>query len=403
MDGTKLLQRAKEFSDKLVSYRQHIHKNPEIGFELKETADFVKKELEDMGYIPKACGKSGIVAVAGGKKAGKVFLIRADMDALPIKEETELEFASKNGNMHACGHDMHTAMLLGAAKLLKENEAEIKGTVKLMFQPAEEILEGSKDMIEAGILENPKVDAAFMIHVMANMPFEAGTVIVSSPGISAPAASYFDINIKGKGCHGSSPNMGVDPISAAAHTLIALQEINARELSISEPAAITIGAIHAGQAGNVIADAAVMKGSLRCYNQETMDYIKSRLIEISQGIAVTFRAKAEVTFNNGCPVLDNDKDLSEFTLKNLKGLLGEQKVFSSLQISGGKAAKTSGSEDFAYISQKVPSLMMALSAGQTEKGYIYPQHHPKVKFDEQVLSVGSAIYAFIAMKWLEEH
>ena len=254
----KILEEAKNMSQELIEKRRYLHTNAETGFDLTKTLKFVETELINMGYNPIHCGKAGLVATAGGKKQGKVFLIRGDMDALPIKEESGVDFASNNGCMHACGHDMHTAMMLGAAKILKEHEDEINGTVKLMFQPAEEIFEGSNDMIENGLLENPKVDAALMIHVMANTPFKAGTAIVSSAGVSAPAADYFEIKIQGSGCHGSMPNTGVDPINVAAHLVLALQEINARELSVTEKAVLTIGKLNSGNIENVIPDTAVM-------------------------------------------------------------------------------------------------------------------------------------------------
>lgn len=333
-------------------------------------------------------------------------MLRADMDALPIKEESGVDFSSENGNMHACGHDMHTAMLLGAARLLKAHENEIDGTVKLMFQPAEEIFEGLHDMIEAGILDNPKVDAALMIHVMAGMPFEPGTVIVSSPGVSAPAADYFEIKVKGNGCHGSMPNMGVDPITVAAHILISLQEIHARELALSDKAVLTIGTINAGTAANAIPDTAVMGGSIRTFDEEVRTYLKERLTDISKLTAKTFRADAEVTFGSGCPTLLNDTEVSASVEGYMKELLGN-KAFTSAQLSAmqgaSKTSKTAGSEDFAYISQNVPSVMIALAAGQPDMGYKYPQHHPMVKFDETALSVGSAVYAYSALKWLAEH
>ena len=402
-----LQEEAQKLHEIIVSNRRYLHTHPETGFDLKETVSYVKKELEDMGYEPIECGKAGLISVAGGKKPGKVFLIRGDMDALPIKEEADVDFASDSGRMHACGHDMHTAMLLGAARLLKMHEDEIEGTIKLMFQPAEEIFEGSHDMIEAGVLKNPDVDAALMIHVMAGMPFEAGTVIVSAPGVSAPAADYFDIKVQGKGCHGSMPNAGVDPLNVAAHILIALQEINARELAMSEQAVLTIGTMNAGVAANVIPDTVNMGGSIRTFDEETRAFIKERMVEISEGIAKSFRAEAEVTFGSGCPTLVNDKDLSVCAEKYVKELLGQRKAFSVAQLNAmsgdSKSSKSAGSEDFAYVSQEVPSIMLALAAGQPDKGYCYPQHHPMVKFDESALAGGSAVYAYTAMRWLEEH
>lgn len=301
---------------------------------------------------------------------------------------------------------MHTAMLLGAAKLLKEHENEIEGTVKLMFQPAEEIFEGSRDMIKSGLLKNPDVDGALMIHVMAGMPFDAGTVIVSAPGVSAPAADYFQIRVQGRGCHGSMPNTGVDPLNVAAHILIAIQEIHARELAMDDRAVLTIGTMNAGTAENAIPDTAVMGGSIRAFDDETRLFIKERMTQIAEGIAKSFRAEAEITFGSGCPTLINDKDLSVCAEKYVKELLGEGKTFSAAKLNamGGskKSTKTAGSEDFAYVSHEVPSIMLALAAGQPEKGYIYPQHHPMVKFDENALVSGSAVYAYTAMRWLED-
>lgn len=407
MKPEQLQSEAKELRETIISNRRYLHTHPGTGFDLKDTVDFVKKELQNMGYEPRECGKAGLVAIAGGKKPGKVFMIRGDMDALPIKEEADVDFASQNGCMHACGHDMHTAMMLGAARLLKKHEAEIEGTIKLMFQPAEEIFEGSQDMIRAGLLENPKVDAALMIHVMAGMPFEAGTVVVSAPGVSAPAADYFEITVQGKGCHGSMPNTGVDPLNAAAHILIALQEIHARELAMGEKAVLTIGTMHAGTAANAIPDTAVMGGSIRTFDEENRTMIKERLVQISTEIAKAFRAEAKVTFGSGCPTLVNNEELSGCADKYVKELLGEGRAFSVAQLNamsgGGSSSKSAGSEDFAYISHEVPSIMLALAAGQPEKGYRYPQHHPMVKFDEEALSSGSAVYAYTAMRWLEEH
>jgi hippurate hydrolase len=407
MKPEELLEKAVSLSDTLVSERRHLHMNPETGFDLENTVAYVKKELEDMGYEPVKCGKAGLIVLAGGKKPGKTFLLRADMDALPIHEESGVEFASCNDKMHACGHDLHTSMLLGAARLLKEYEDEIEGTIKLMFQPAEEIFEGSHDMITSGLLKNPDVDSALMIHVMAGMPFPAGTVIVSSPGVSAPAADYFEIQVQGKGCHGSMPNTGVDPLNAAAHILIALQEIHARELAMSDNAVLTIGTMHAGNAANVIPDTVTMSGSIRTFDEETRSFIKKRMEEITECTAKAFRADAKVVWGSGCPTLVNDKDLSVCMEGYVKELLGQNKAFSVAQLmamsGGGSSSKSAGSEDFAYVSQEVPSIMLALAAGEPGNGYKYPQHHPMVKFDESVLAPGSAVYAYTAMRWLEEH
>ena len=401
MTKEQIMQEAAALQEEIKAHRLWLHTHAETGFDLTETKPYVKSTLTEMGYTVQECGKAGLVTTVG-KPGGKVLLLRADMDALPIAEEADVDFACKNGRMHACGHDMHTAMLLGAAKILKAHESELDGMVKLMFQPAEEIFEGSKDMIASGVLENPRPDAALMIHVAAGMPLPAGTVVVSAPGVSAPAADYFTIRVHGKGCHGSAPQNGIDPLTAAAYILIALQEIHARELSASDEAVLTIGTFHAGEAGNVIPDTATMGGTIRTYDEKTRAYLKERMTAIAQSIAEAFRASAEVSFGSGCPTLVNDKGLSETVTGYLKDLLGANRAFTTAELSGGKPARGGGSEDFAYVSHEVPSLMLALAAGEPSKGYPYPQHHPKVKFDESVLSTGAAVFVDCALQYLRE-
>ncbi len=400
MNIINFIEQAKEIENELIKNQQYLHRNAEVGFELTKTTEYVKRVLEEIGCELTPCGKGGLVALIG-KGNGKTFLLRADMDALPIKEEADIEFACETGNMHACGHDFHTSMLLGAAKLLKKYENQINGTVKLMFQPAEEILSGAKNMIENGVLKNPKPDVALMLHVMAGLPLKTGTIVVAN-GVSAPAADYFTINIQGKGCHGSTPQQGVDALTIGAHILIALQEINARELGVSDEATLTIGKMNGGTTGNVIADKTILEGTLRAYDKDVREYIKKRIPEITQGIAGSFRGKGTTDFGNGCPPLKNDRQLSEEIERYLIDAFGEEWVFN-IEKLGGRTNKSGGSEDFSYISQEIPSLMLALAAGNSEEGYLYPQHHPKVRFDEKVLSIGSAVLAQSAFSWLENH
>ena len=400
MNSIDFLKEAKQIENEILENQRYLHENAEVGFELQKTTEYVKNKLEKLGCEVTPCGKNGLVTLIG-KGKGKTFLLRADMDALPIIEESDNDFACRTGNMHACGHDFHTSMLLGAAKLLRTHENEINGTVKLMFQPAEEILSGAKNMIENGVLENPKPDGAVMIHVMAGLPLRTGTIIVAN-GVSAPAADYFTINIQGKGCHGSTPQQGVDALTIGAYTLVALQEINARELGVSDEATLTIGKMNGGTTGNVIADKAVLEGTLRAYDEEVRGHIKKRISEITQGIANTFRGKGTAVFGNGCPPLKNNRELSEEIERYLTDAFGEEWVLNTEKM-GGRTNKSGGSEDFSYISQEVPSVMLALAAGNSEEGYIYPQHHPKVCFDEKVLPIGSAVLAYSAMKWLENH
>lgn len=400
IDPKTFLERAAYFNDKIVQNRRDLHRNAETGFDIPVTLEFVRNELEMSGIKWDNCGRAGITATIGGKRPGKTFMLRADMDGLPIKEESGETFSSPSGNMHACGHDMHTAMLLGAAGLLKEHENDINGTVKLMFQPAEELFEGSEDMIKAGLLENPHVDAALMIHVVSPIPLETGTVVVSALGISAPGADYFTVDIQGKGCHGSMPNTGIDPITAAARIITGLQEISARELAIGEKAIITIGSVKAGNAANVIPDTAQLKGSIRTFDDNVRSFVIKRIEEISSGIASAFRCAAKTYLDGGCPSLLNDKALSECAERYAAELLGKEKALSAAAMEGSGA---SGSEDFAFISRQVPSIMLALAAGNPKDGFCYPQHHPKVRFDEKALPTGCAIYAYIAMRWLEEN
>ena len=397
--NNKILAQATAMQDALTAHRRWLHAHAETGFDLTETKQYVKQSLQAMGYSVEDCGKAGLVTTVG-KRDGKVILLRADMDALPVKEESETAFSCPADRMHGCGHDFHTTMLLGAAKLLKEQEDKLNGTVKFMFQPAEEIFEGCKDMISHGVLENPVPDAAMMIHVMSGMPIPAGTVIVNSPGVSAPAADYFTIRVQGKGCHGSAPQNGVDPLTTAAHILIALQEIQTRELASTDEAVLTIGSFHGGNVGNVIPDSATLSGTIRTYDERVRSYLKERMEQIASGIAQAFRATAEITWGSGCPTLVNDADLSHKVTAWLTDLLGNQKVFTTEQLSGGKPSRGGGSEDFAYISQKIPTLMLALAAGEPKNGHQFPLHHPKVTFDESALPVGVAAFVHCAMEYL---
>lgn len=404
MTEKAFLRGAKELEPRLKELRRHLHSHPGTGFAVEETVAFVEKTLEEIGVTSQRCGKAGVSALIGS--GGPVFLLRADMDALPIREEASVLFAAQNGNMHACGHDMHTAMLLGAAVLLKAYEAELAGTVKLMFQPAEEILRGAKDMITAGILENPKVDAALMLHVIVGTPVPTGKLVVCGGGVSAPGAEMFRVFVQGRGTHGAMPHMGVDALQTAAQILIALQEIHARELPMGERAALTIGSFQAGEMPNVIPDTAELRGSLRAYREETQHLLKTRLEQITHHVASAFRGKAEVEFTDSCPGLLNDAGLSEAVGRYLKDLLGEKNVILSNAFQADKeesGSRPAGSEDFAYVSQQIPSLMVALSAGSRQDGYAHPLHHPAVCFDESALSIGAAAYAWTAMRWLKEH
>lgn len=394
-----LLKDAQALKDSIIRHRRYLHENAETGFDLNKTRKYVFKQLKGYGLNPETCGKAGITAMINGEKPGKTIMLRADMDALPITEESGVDFACKTGNMHACGHDMHTSMLLGAAKLLADRRNLLHGNVKLVFQPAEEILEGAKDMITSGVLDNPKVDAAVMIHVIPALPIKSGTVILPKPGVNAPAADYFTITIQGKGCHGSMPHMGIDALSTASHTVLALQEITARELSIDEKAVLTIGTVKAGSAPNAIADQAVLQGTIRAFDEVTRKKVKTRLTEICNHTAKAYRCDAEITFDSGCPTLLSDDQLTNQLRSILKNAMGE--MFLDAASDAGASASGGGSEDFAYISHQIPTVMLAMAAGEPDNGYHEPLHHNKLKFDETALTYGALTYAACAIGYLD--
>ena len=397
-----LLNEAKALEPQLQTWRRTLHRHPEVGFDLPQTKALVKQALTEMGYAPQDCGKAGVLALAGGKKPGKTLLLRGDMDALPIQEQSGEEFSSEiPGRMHGCGHDMHTAMMLGAAKLLKAHEDEIEGTVKLEFQPAEEIFQGSPDMIANGLLEDPKVNAAVMFHVLAGMPLPSGTVLVPGGGITMASCEQYHITVHGKGGHGSTPHACVDPITAAAHIHIALQEINSRELDPNAFGVLTTGCFKAGAASNVIPDTAEMFGTIRTTDPDnkTGELIRKRMTEIAQGVALAFRCTAEVEFSDYCPCMVVDKALAADALTYMTDLLGAG-AMDMTPLTGGKAG--GGSEDFAFVSHEVPTVSMFISAGNAKDGYLYGQHHPKVRFDDSILYEGSAAYSYFALRWLSK-
>lgn len=397
---TDFLEKGKLLQNRLSEYYRHLHSIAETEFDLNKTVSFVKKCLDEMKCSYEDCGKCGITATIGDGNKGKVFLLRADMDALPIKEETGLDFSCKEGNMHACGHDMHTAMLLGAAHILKERENELNGAVKLVFQPAEEILQGARNMIENGVLQSPQVDGAMMIHVVSGVPIPAGTFIVSAGGISAPAADYFTINIHGKSSHGSTPNKGIDSVTAGARILLGLQEISARELNISDEAIITVGSFYGGKAGNVIAESTMLQGTIRAFDDSIRTQVKKRVEEIALNIGQAFRTTVTVSYGGGCPTLKNDEALSNSVTSYLKEVFPAEEVLNTAELNGSDVR--GGSDDFSYISHEVPSVMVALGAGEPEKGYKYTVHHGKTTFDESVLWRGSTALAACSVKYLEE-
>lgn len=386
----QIVSRAKEIEAYGIEIRRRIHKNPELGFELPKTVALVKKELEAFGYSPEQCGTAGITAVAG--KPGKTFLLRADMDALPMKEETCLPFASENGFMHACGHDIHTTALLMAARILKERETELEGTVKFMFQPCEEAVGGAADMVRAGVLENPAVDGAMALHVVQAKSGSVGF----SRNTACASSDIFTITVKGKGGHGAAPHRCVDPINIAVHIHLALQALNSREVHPDEMLVCSICQISGGTASNIFPETAVLKGTIRTMNGQVRSFAKERLKQIADQTAKVFRGEAVVEFlHEGVPPLENNEDLLRASTRYIDELFGEGTCY--------EMPRMTGSEDFSVISQLVPSVLYWVGTGSEEEGYPYGVHDPRVTFNEESIHKMAAIYAGTAMKWLKEH
>ncbi|MBR0306960.1 MAG: amidohydrolase [Lachnospiraceae bacterium] len=369
----------------------------EAGLHLPMTKEYVMKKLIEYGIEPRTCGE-GVTALIGhaSKEQGcKVLLLRADMDALPMKEDSGLEYAEKGGKAaHTCGHDCHAAMLLTAAKMLKEREDELAGTVKLMFQPAEETLKGSKHMIEHGILENPKVDAALAYHVGAGkMPL--GIFMYNDGGTMMYSSNMFRIHIKGKGSHGAYPSEAIDPINIGARIHLGLQDLIKKESCPDHKCMLTIGQFTAGSAPNIIPDSAIMTGSLRAGNPQVPAFLFSCMKQIVEDTAKEFGGEAEVEVLTEVPPLICNSEMVREIVKYMQ----ELNVPGAVPYPNISA---SASEDFAVIAARVPSVFMYLSAGfQDERGEVLA-HNPKVQFNEGVLPIGAAYLAHCAMRWLEE-
>lgn len=384
-------KRAEEIFEYVQGIRRQLHSWGEVGFDLPQTVALIDKELTEMGIPHYPVGKSGICALLG--KGEKCVLLRADMDALPMEETTGLPYASTSGGTHSCGHDCHAAMLLGAAKLLKENEANLKGVVKLMFQPAEELLAGAVDMIEHGILENPKPDVAFASHVSVGQPGTTVGRVTYSSGPALYSGDAVKISVYGKNAHGSAAYMGVDAINIAAHIVVALNEIISREIPLDEHSVVLVGKISGGDTVNTTAGYAELEVSLRAQTEEKRNFLKQRVKEISEGIAATFRGRAEVDFVYGMAPLYCDPKTAEDGHRYV-AQLGYEPV--CIPCAGG-------TEDFTAVANIIPSVMLNLGAGSLEEGHLCSMHNPGMIVNEDVLPIGVAIYCQSATQWLEEN
>ena len=388
-------QECKDIQDYIVGIRRALHQIPELGTNLPQTQAAICAELDKLGIeYRKNQGDSGIIGAIKGGKGSKTILLRADIDALPITEQTGLSFASKNeGRMHACGHDSHAAMLLGALKVLKAHEKALPGTVNFVFQTGEEISKGAKIAIKEGVMDG--VDAVFGLHIgsIISPDLPPGTLVVT-PGCCMASFDRFVLKVKGMGCHGSTPEKGVDPITIASHIVISLQEVIAREIAAPRPAVLTVGKIAGGFAFNVIPGEVEIEGTIRAFEDEVRQYLAKRIGEISSSVAATFRGSCDYEMDWGAPPVVNDDAMAKLAGDAAKKALGAEHVITEVP------SPNMGGEDFAYYLEQKPGAFMFLSSANPAKNTNIPHHNPKFDLDEDVFYKGSAVFVAIVEDFL---
>lgn len=379
----------------LLACRRALHQIPELRFDLPQTTEFVTEQLRAMDIPYRVVENGGVIALIGDPDRGDTFLLREDMDALPLQELSGLPFASQNGNMHACGHDLHTAMLLGAAKLLKEREQSLRGAVKLAFQSNEEGIKGMLVLIENGVMEAPHVDASLSLHVFPGSSMPAGTYS-SMPGAANSSVNEYRIEIHGKGAHGSTPYKGIDPINVGVQIYNALLTMVAKEVDGRETVVLSNGYFHGGTqaAYNIIPDNMVMGGGIRTFSNEVADQVKKRLKEVAEATAAAFRAGCTVTFPSSAPACINAPEICDL-VERCAADLGMENLRQPPQLC---------SDDYSHVGARVPSGYIWLGAGGTEPEYADGVlHDPRVCFNEDALVYGAELMAAVAEGWLAEH
>jgi amidohydrolase len=388
----ELLHQASFLAEDLRRIRRHIHQNPELSFQEENTASFVQAELKRIGVESKRIGKTGVVAIIGDASKGKCVALRADLDALPITEDNEHVFVSKNkGVMHACGHDVHSTCLLGAAALLKKHEADLNGAVKLIFQPGEERLPGGASiLISEKVLESPKVNSIFALHVFPEL--EVGKVGFRE-GMYMASCDELYVSIEGKGAHGAMPHQGIDTIYVSSLFIVEAQAIISRFKNPVEPAVLSFGKINSdGGATNVIPQFVHLEGTFRAMNEEFRAKAHEKLKALAKGMEVAHGVKIDLKIALGYPYLHNNEELTRQAMVSAKQLMGEENVIDlPIRMTA---------EDFSFYSQKVPACFFRLGVRNETKGIVYGVHHPKFDADEGALSVGAANMANLAMKYL---
>lgn len=388
---TNYFKKALEYKDELVEKRRALHQIPEVGLDLPKTKAYIKAELEGLGLEVKEYGSSGLSTIIQGEKGqGKCLMIRADMDALPMNEESGLSFASRGNTAHTCGHDLHSAIGLIAAKVLLKEKANFKGTVKFMFQPAEEIFAGSKMMIENGILENPKVDRALALHTALDE--ETGSISYNE-GYLATSSDNFKIIIKGKGGHGAYPHTTIDPINVAVNIYTNFLELIARECPPQETSTLTFGMLSAGSNSNIIPETAEMQGTLRAYNPEVRDKLKRRMLEIIEGLKISTKAEIDLDFFTGVPSLYSDPEFTREIVGYIKNSDFDGELIPDTQIMA--------SEDMALVAEKVPTAYFNVNCKLP--GNNFSHHNPGVVFDENMMPIGLGLMLTAAINWLNNN
>lgn len=386
-------QLAKANEDVCIKMRRDLHKIPELELDLPKTSKYIKDKLTKFGIDYKEyVNGNGISALIEGKNPGKCLAIRADMDALPITEETGLDFASEiEGQMHACGHDSHMAVALTALKIINENKDKLNGSVKFIFQPGEEIPGGAKPMIDEGVLDNPKVDYIIGMHggQLADVPH--GKIAFKDNEMMA-SMDKFSIRINGHGGHGASPQATVDPIIVSAEVLLGLQKIISREINPVDSGLVSVCKIDGGFTQNIIPDTVDMMGTARALSEDVRDTIEKRVEEISSGIANTYGASAEVNYERYYPVLNNDPKFNSF-VKSVVGEMFEDDIYEMNK-------PVMGAEDMAFYLQEVPGSFMFLSnLFQREDGNVYVNHNSKFDLDESLFYKGVAVFVATAFEF----
>lgn len=399
--GDELLQRVQDLTDRVstqvVEWRRDFHAHPELSNREERTSGVVAERLHDMGVdaIQTGVAHHGVVALIRGKTPGPTVALRADMDALPVTEETGLPFASQNaGVMHACGHDAHTAILLGTAKVLTQLRDEICGTVKLIFQPAEEGAPpgeegGASLMVKEGVLENPDVSAIFALHVFPEL--ETGKLGYGFAGVMA-AVDQFQIEVRGRQTHAAWPWEGVDPVVASAHIITALQTIASRIVDTREKVVVSVGIVKGGTRWNIIPDSVMLEGTIRTLDENVRRQVHEVFERIVRLTAESHGATAEIVLRDYGPVTWNDPDLGRRMLPTLKRAAGENNVVELPPVMGG--------EDFAYYVQKVPGFYFNLGIRNEEIGPVVPLHSPRLIVDEEALPLGVRAMTLMVLDYL---